>query len=212
MMSPETIRSLEEKAARRAAKRKMIPYMPWDIAEVEAWGSDGVSAPLPSIGGYKPKGWQRVDGIDELFVDASGWGREDEPAMTLKAFKRLVIENIRAGKQYGYAITSVGQFQIYIGIFEQTEPGPRTRKPRQKKLARKEGMGAFSVELNHPDFPEKKDPMAFMMGFLEGVNGQPRAVDGPGEAKLATAYKRGWKFGQAVAQDKAAVPVWVNKR
>lgn len=49
---------------------------------------------------------------NEYFVDSSGFGSEDEPALTPDAF----LEKIKAGKYY--AITGQGQFQVYVTEYE----------------------------------------------------------------------------------------------
>ena len=63
---------------------------------------------IPNFGDYRPTGWELVG---ELFVDSSGFGGSDEPALTVKQFKSLVE------KGFGYAIIETGQFQIWIGKF-----------------------------------------------------------------------------------------------
>ena len=58
---------------------------------------------------YKPKGWEFVE---DLFVDNSGFGSLDETALTAGQF----IEKIKKG--FSYAITDVGQFQVYVSVFK----------------------------------------------------------------------------------------------
>ena len=48
---------------------------------------------------------------DRFFVDSSGWGQEDEPALTINQF----LKKIKAGKYY--AIIEAGQFQVYVGEY-----------------------------------------------------------------------------------------------
>lgn len=84
----------------RKAKGK-TPY----IAKID--GDEGVFGCL-NFGSYRPKGWKKTQ---EFFVDNSGWGGEDEPALTVKQF----LGHVKTGM--GYAIISTGQFQIYIGEF-----------------------------------------------------------------------------------------------
>ncbi len=64
----------------------------------------------PNIGDYKPKGWKQTK---TFFVDNSGLGGQDEPALTFNQF----ISSVKKG--YGYAIVSIGQFQVYIAEFMQ---------------------------------------------------------------------------------------------
>jgi hypothetical protein len=59
-------------------------------------------------GEKKIKGWEL---IDEHFVDKSGWGASDEPALTRLQF----VKRIKEG--HGYAITNEGQFQVYVGEY-----------------------------------------------------------------------------------------------
>jgi len=102
MMSIITIKELNERQARKAKKLKLKPYM----AEVDR---DERVFNMPNLGYYVPKGWKL---IDKLFVDKTGFGRRDEPALTIKQF----IKKVKAG--LGYAICEEGEFQIYIGVFE----------------------------------------------------------------------------------------------
>ena len=55
--------------------------------------------------------------VERLMVDHSGFGTENEPAMTQAAFVQRLKGDIRDGKKYGYAITDVGQFQLYVTVF-----------------------------------------------------------------------------------------------
>ena len=52
--------------------------------------------------------------INEYFMDASGFGAEDESALAFNAF----IKKVRAG--YYYGITRRGQFQVYVGEYVKT--------------------------------------------------------------------------------------------
>lgn len=64
----------------------------------------------PNIGDSKPIGFKE---IDRLFVDNSGFGASNEPALTTEQF----LAKVKAGLYY--AIVAEGQFQIYIGVFEE---------------------------------------------------------------------------------------------
>jgi len=59
--------------------------------------------------------------LREYFVDSSGLGASDEPAMTFNNFKLevsrlLAIADERHDRLYS-ALTGVGQFQVYVSIF-----------------------------------------------------------------------------------------------
>ncbi len=58
---------------------------------------------------YKPKGYEFVE---DLFVDNSGFGTPGEAALTRTEF----IARIKKG--LGYAITGVGQFQVYVSVYK----------------------------------------------------------------------------------------------
>jgi len=108
MMSIATIHEMSRKAARKAAREHKIPFM----VEAEDMGHiENVLHGIPYIGTYVPKGYKRVD---SYFVDSSGFGSESEPAMTFGAFCKKVRER---GPGYAYAITEVGQFQVYVGVY-----------------------------------------------------------------------------------------------
>lgn len=109
MMSLGTIQELSARAAERAAERELIPFVPFDAAEVEGWDS----FPFPNLGDHRPEGWELVD---SLFCDASGLGAANEPALTTKQLKASILANIP--ESYGYAIIQEGQFQVYVGRFK----------------------------------------------------------------------------------------------
>lgn len=114
MFSPAYIRSLQDEAAVRAAEENLTPYPP-TIEEIDAMPP----FPFPFVGDYVADGWEPLldDDGDPVawFVDTSGFGAHDEPALTVEQLKDKLREN--AGKGYGYAITEVGQFQAYLGVF-----------------------------------------------------------------------------------------------
>jgi len=62
-----------------------------------------------------------VNHIETYFVDSSGLGADNEPAITYSAFRLIVnrllaIANKRGEVLYS-ALTGVGQFQVYVSIF-----------------------------------------------------------------------------------------------
>lgn len=118
MMSLQAIQAESASAARKAAREKKTPFMLWpqDVARMKTEIADGrlPAIPFPFIGSYVPKGWREVE---RYFVDASGFGREGEPALTVRQF----VEKLEP--DYGYAITEAGQFQVYVGKFEKVKKG-----------------------------------------------------------------------------------------
>lgn len=122
MLSIQYIRAESDRAARLAAKAKKEPYVVYDEQEVESTSS----WPFPFIGHYEPAGWEK---LDELFVDSSGFGSESEPALTQRAFRAKLLEYVKASETYGFAITEVGQFQCYVGVFKRND----SYKPRRRR-------------------------------------------------------------------------------
>ncbi len=114
MFSPEVIAELSNEAAAKAAQRKLIPYTPWDSREVDGYPP----FPFPNLGSYRPKGWELVD---HWLVDKSGFGREDEPALTPRQLKERIYQGLE--HDYGYAIIEEGQFQVVLGVFREIEKG-----------------------------------------------------------------------------------------
>ena len=110
-MSLDQIRHLADESAKAAAKTKKQPYTPYNAEEISRYGTE-VPFPFPNLGSYRPKGWKMVD---DLFVDSSGWGSDDEPALTNEQVKRKLVEYLEHG--YGYAIIEEGQFQLTLGVF-----------------------------------------------------------------------------------------------
>jgi|TARA_R100001530_G_scaffold120868_3_gene88219 hypothetical protein len=122
MMSVEYIKELSKETGREAAERNQEPFIPatrWEISP---------PFPFPNLGDYLPDGWEPIDddGYEKtFFVDSSGMGAEDEPALTHRQF----IEEARSfydqcedeGFIPGFAITETGQFQLYVSAFKRSE-------------------------------------------------------------------------------------------
>lgn len=111
MMGLSEIRHLSREAAQKASKAKKEPYVPFDEEEIETKGFS-----IPNLGDYRPKGWKK---IENLFCDKSGWGAPGELALTIRQLQDKMLEYHRAGKTYGYGMIEEGQFQCYVGVFEQ---------------------------------------------------------------------------------------------
>jgi len=101
MMSLEQI-IYENKKAEDGARTKDIQPI---VALTDA---DTKIRSAPYIGDYKPLGWKQ---INTYFVDNSGLGSPDKPALTYTEF----LLKVKRGR--GYAIISAGQFQVYVAEF-----------------------------------------------------------------------------------------------
>lgn len=113
MMSAEVIRDFQRQAAKRASREGLHPYIVWPGDQARWLGEleqGKLSLPFPNLGSYRPKGWTPTGRT--LFVDKSGMGGEDEPALTVEAFiKALSVDK-------AYALIEEGQFQVVVGEFD----------------------------------------------------------------------------------------------
>lgn len=85
---------------------------------------DVYKSPKCSIETMELRGYEL---IDNLFVDSSGFGADDEPALTANQFDKKLAEIVSQHGTVHTAITDSGQFQVYVGIFKHTGK-KRTRK------------------------------------------------------------------------------------
>lgn len=76
----------------------------------KVYKSKAVSVETMEIKGYEL--------VKELFVDSSGLGQEDEPALTKSQFQKEVNALLDAHYKLYATITRQGQFQVYIGLFK----------------------------------------------------------------------------------------------
>jgi len=109
MMSLQDIKHASDEAAASAARSGKKPYVPFNENEIEQW-----TLKIPMLGDYVPKGWVLVE---ELLCDSSGFGSEDEPALTIRELKQRMLRWEREGKNFGYAVTEAGQFQVRLGVY-----------------------------------------------------------------------------------------------
>ena len=112
MLSLQAIRDIQLEAAEKAARDHATPFVYWPGDPVEPHR-------LPFIGDYVPRGWRLVR---TYLVDATGIGRDDEPAMTIRAWgdevDRVRDEYAGQGKTPGWAIYEAGEFQVVVGLYE----------------------------------------------------------------------------------------------
>ena len=94
----------------------------------------------------KLKGYELVE---ELFCDSSGFGVEDEPALTQS---QLINEVRSLVDKYGLlytTITGVGQFQIYLGLF--TKSGKKTACRIANNVLMVENKNGHTIRLYDTD-------------------------------------------------------------
>ncbi len=111
MLSLEMIDHLNQQAAKKARRQHKEPTIPTP-QEIDSYPP----FPFPQLGPYVPPGWERVDG-QEWFVDSSGFGRDDEPALSVRQFKDVLRQYAADNPDHGFAIVEAGQFQLYVAAF-----------------------------------------------------------------------------------------------
>lgn len=88
------------------------PVEAWECKEPVEAVKDGDIRNIPQVNDATTKGFMEVN---EFFVDMSGFGTEDEPAMTISNF----LKEVKKGMFYG--IKEAGQFQAYVGEYKRNE-------------------------------------------------------------------------------------------
>ena len=134
MLSPQTIRDMQDYAAYEAAEFGRVPLAVWHDEDLPH---------LPFLGGYVPRGYRvatwaemsdrtrnsgHYDADDEpvhILVDGSGWGRSDEAALTLPELADYVRDN----GQCHWAIVEAGQFQVVVAAYIQDDTAEGTPAP-----------------------------------------------------------------------------------
>ena len=111
MMSLEVLRRVNEEIAAEAAQRGLVPFVPDSIEDVDHWPP----FPLPNIGTLEPDGWEKTE--TSWFVDKTGHGYDDEPALTWPRLKRELRRYIAQHPGHGFAITEEGECQIVVSVF-----------------------------------------------------------------------------------------------
>jgi len=106
MMSLNQINDANRDAAVHAAVDRTEPFVTTS-QDIATWKNGrGFPLPFPYLGEYDPPGYE-MDG-EPLFVDTSGFGTSDEPALSVDQ----MLNALQPGT--GYAFTSIGQFQAYL--------------------------------------------------------------------------------------------------
>jgi hypothetical protein len=113
MLDLETLRKANDRAARKARRSGVRPYLLTDPAEVESM----TSFPFPYVGDACEDWDESWDRLDDLFVDSSGFGQEGESALTEARFKKELADMIREHKRVYAALREVGQFQVWVALW-----------------------------------------------------------------------------------------------
>jgi hypothetical protein len=58
--------------------------------------------------------------VEELFADSSGFGQDNEMALSVNQFEKRVKELVNEHGTLTAKITGQGMFQVYVGLFKKT--------------------------------------------------------------------------------------------
>lgn len=116
MMSLATIRALSAEVAQEAAVEERRPFVPTKC-DFAVWGAERKGINIPHFGDYVPDGWERRDEETWWFVDKSGFGADDEPALSLDQFLGRLEAYMETHPDHGVAVVQEGQFQLYVAPF-----------------------------------------------------------------------------------------------
>lgn len=72
---------------------------------------------IPFLGYYVPTCWARSSRDDVLFVDTSGFGAPDEPALTWEQLAEVFEQHLGQG----VGIVEAGEFQACLAIYTRKE-------------------------------------------------------------------------------------------
>ena len=116
MMSLAEINRLSDEAAKEAAEKGLVPYVPFNRKELDNYPT----FPFPNIGSHKPEGWIELED-KRMFVDKTGMGDENEPALTIQQLLNRLYSLYDEDSSLGFAITEEGPFQAYISVFKKVD-------------------------------------------------------------------------------------------
>lgn len=135
-MDIDTIVALNKQAGNKAKRHGIKPttYTDNDILKI-ANNEIKCLRDIVNLGDYIPKGWRRFNvnkWVEEwdlpcsykflknggLFVDSSGLGSSNEPALTVNELLNVMSQLLINRPNLGFGIVSEGQFQLTIGVFE----------------------------------------------------------------------------------------------
>ena len=117
MLSYSTIADIRQNAAQEA---KSFHRLPLSVIGFDPGDPREFIRQIPFLGDYIPAGWKQCPGFPDLFVDKSGCGSDNEPALSLPRFIEIITECADSGRVYGFAIYEEGEFQVYVRVYIQT--------------------------------------------------------------------------------------------
>lgn len=131
---------IDEIAAEAAAEAEAEGLEPERAESVLAHFKSHGSFNIPFLGDYVPEGWERTT-FEPLFVDSSGFGSDNEPALSVRQFVRKLEEYSKARDHIALGIIEAGQFQLYVATYRPdsrdfTRSGKLTTKELNKQRSK----------------------------------------------------------------------------
>ena len=114
MWGLETIRRINQTSAERARELGLEPVLLETAAQLKDWPP----FPIPHLGGACSDVDAEHERIETLFVDSSGFGAEDEGALTGKQFKDCLLKMMGDNGPLLLGIEDQGQFQLYVAVWK----------------------------------------------------------------------------------------------
>lgn len=93
--------------------------------------------------------------VAELFADSSGFGQDNEPALTVSQFEKETRELVEKHGTLYAALTGVGMFQVYVGFF--TKTGAKRAKTAGTHTLHIETNGGYKIRYHATDVIEYHD-------------------------------------------------------
>lgn len=110
MMSLASIHARNHQTERIAKHKRKKPVCIETLEQLEAMPP----FPFPYLGNYCPPNYELVD---KWFVDISGFGTDDEPALSSRRLCAKLRDTWNHHPEYCYAVISYDRFQGYLGVF-----------------------------------------------------------------------------------------------
>jgi hypothetical protein len=116
MLDYSQIKEMAQDAAERAEEEGLKPFSIHDLNL-----QDVPPFPFPFLGEYVPEGWEILpdeNGQQQTFLcDSSGFGDDDEPALSVGQLLRKLEQWKQSGEDVGFGIVESGEFQIVLGLY-----------------------------------------------------------------------------------------------
>lgn len=115
MWSLDTIRAMNARAAAKARKQRLEPFLLSSADQID----EMPPFPFPNMGDESDRLDKEYERIDSLFCDASGFGSPSEPAFTAEQLRSKLRRLVEEHGEVLLAIESEGEFQVYVGVWKE---------------------------------------------------------------------------------------------